>query len=106
MSKYIIRLKFHHLKKKKNLFLQIPHRPTLWDGEEFKMGPSPPPPPPSPQRDKGRRKGERIEIITKMLVMIDNKNKKIVILTQVHLMQTTEAYYPIFFKVKIRAYKG
>ena len=44
MSKYIIRLKFHQLKKKKNPFLLIPHRPTLWDGEEFKMGPSPLPP--------------------------------------------------------------
>ena len=34
--------------------------------------------------------------------MTIKKKKKIVILTQVH---TTEAYYPIFSKVKIRAYK-
>ena len=75
MSKYIIRLKFHHLKKKKNLFFLIPHHPALWDSEEFKMAASPPPPPPSlpPLRGQGegrKGKGERIEIIAKMLVMI------------------------------------
>ena len=66
--------------EKKNLFLQIPHHPSLWNGEEFKMGASPPPPslPPSlPSggqgeggRGRGKGKGERIEIIAKMLLVM------------------------------------
>ena len=62
--------------EKKNLFLQIAHRPTLRDGEEFKMDASPPPsPPPSlpplrGTRGRGKGKGERIEIIMKMLLLM------------------------------------
>ena len=59
-------------KEKKNLFLLIPHRPTSWDGEEFKMGASPPPslPPLRGTRGRGKGKGERIEIIVKMLLVM------------------------------------
>ena len=55
-------------KEEKNLFLLILHHPILWDSEEFKMGASPPPSPPPPLGGQGEGgKGERIEIIAKML---------------------------------------
>ena len=53
MSKYIIQLKFHHLKKKKKLFLLIPYHPASQDNEEFKMGASLP----LPSGAQGEREG-------------------------------------------------